>query len=116
MLVLGVAAGVAGVLLLLWSLNDLFKAVIVPRSVGGRFRPSVLIVRTLWRTWRALALRISDTERREDTLAFFAPTYLVTLLAYWVASEIVALGLIFWSVRGGIHPTPTFGAAIYFAG
>ena len=55
-------------------------------------------------------------ERREDTLAVFAPTFLMTLLAYWVASQIVGLGLVFWALRGWIHPVPKLGAAIYFAG
>ena len=116
MLLLDVAAGAAGAFLILWSQRDLFQSVIVPRSVGGRFRPSVLISRNLWKAWRAFALRIDDTEKREDTLAVFAPTFLMTLLAYWVASQVVGLGLLFWALRGGIHPVPTLGASIYFAG
>ena len=116
MIALDVAAGAAGIFLIVWSQRDLFQSVIVPRSVGGRWRPSVLISRNLWKVWRASALRIPDTERREDTLAVFAPTFLMTLLAYWVASQIVGFGLVFWALRAGIHPHPSIGAALYFAG
>jgi Ion channel len=116
MLVLDVLAGVAGAILVISSLRDLFQSVVVPRSVGGRLRPSVQISRQGWKLWRARALQIADMERREDTLAMFAPTFLVTLVAYWVASEIIGLGLVFWALRGWIHPEPTLGAAIYFAG
>ena len=116
MRVLDLLAGAAGAFLVVWSLRDLFISVIVPRSVGGRFRPSVLISRYGWRSWRAAALRITDMERREDTLAVFAPTFMITLLAYWVASQVVGLGLLFWALRGWVHPEPTLGEAIYFAG
>src|ERR1700694_2132077 len=116
MLFLDVLAAAAGVLLVGWSQRDLFQSVIVPRSVGGRYRPSVLISRYGWKLWRSVCLRIPDMERREDTLAVFAPTFLMTLLAYWVASQIVGLGLVFWAMRGWIHPIPKLGAAIYFAG
>jgi hypothetical protein len=113
---LDVLVGAAGAALVFWSQRDLFQSVIVPRSVGGRYRPSVLISRYGWKLWRSIALRIPDTEQREDTLAVFAPTFLMTLLAYWVASQIVGLGLVFWAMRGWIHPIPKLGAAIYFAG
>jgi hypothetical protein len=115
-LFLDLLAGFAGLAILGSSLVDLFKAVIMPRSVGGRFRASVQISRRGWRLWRTAAMRIGDAERREDTLAVFAPLFIVTLGAYWVASEIVGLGLVFWSLRWGINPTPGLGASIYFSG
>jgi hypothetical protein len=116
MLFLDVLVAAAGVALVFWSQRDLFQSVIVPRSVGGRYRPSVLISRYGWRLWRSASLRIPDMEQREDTLAVFAPTFLMTLLAYWVASQIVGLGLVFWALRDWIHPVPKLGSAIYFAG
>jgi hypothetical protein len=116
MVVLDVAAGLLGLALVISSLADLFQSVVVPRSVGGRFRPSVFISRYGWQFWRDRSMRIADSEKREDTLGIFAPTLLVTLLAYWVASQIVGYGLLFWALRAGLHPEPRLGAAIYFAG
>jgi hypothetical protein len=98
------------------SLSDLFQAVVVPRSVGSRWRASVIISRYGWRMWRDRAMGIGDQERREDTLAIFAPTYMVTLLAYWVASQAVGYGLVFWALNAGLRPEPGIFESIYFAG
>ena len=116
MLALDILAGLAGAALVISSLADLFMSVVVPRSVGGRFRASVLISRNGWRWWRERALNIDDAEQREDTLALFAPTFLVTLLAYWVLSQIIGYGLLFWALRAGLRPEPHLGGAVYFAG
>ena len=115
-LFLNAVAGLAGAALVVSSLADLFISVVVPRSVGGRLRPSALISRNGWRMWRDRAMRIADAERREDTLAVFAPTLLVTLLFYWVLSQMIGYGLLFWALRAGLRPEPHLGGAIYFAG
>ena len=111
-----VLVGLAGAAIVVASLADLFMSLIVPRSVGGRFRPSALLSRYGWQGWRSVALRIADPEQREDTLAVFAPTFIVTLLLYWVLSAIVGYGLMFWALRAGLQPEPRLGGAIYFAG
>ncbi len=116
MLVLDIVAALAGAALVLSSLSDLFQSVIVPRSIGGRWRPSVFFARFGWPLWRGAAMRIADQERREDTLAVFAPTLLVTLLLYWVLSQVVGYGLLFWALRSGLRPEPHLGGSIYFAG
>jgi hypothetical protein len=115
-IVLDVLVGLAGVALVASALGDLFQSVVVPRSVGARFRFSPLMSRFGWRWWRERCLRIPDAERREDTLAMFAPTLLVSQLAYWVLSEIVGYGLIFWALRAGLRPAPGIGGAVYFSG
>jgi hypothetical protein len=98
------------------SLADLFQSVIVPRSIGGRWRPSAVLARYGWRMWRDRAVGIRDQERREDTLAVFAPTFMVTLLIYWVASQAVGYGLLFWALSAGLSVQPGVFEAIYFAG
>jgi hypothetical protein len=115
-IVLNLVAALAGAALVLASLADLFQSVVVPRSVGGRLRPSVYISRYGWQLWRTAAMRIDDQERREDTLGVFAPTLLVTLFAYWVFSQIAGYGLLFWALRAGLRPEPHLGGAMYFAG
>lgn len=89
---------------------------IVPRSVGGRWRPSAYVSRLGWRAWKAGALGIRDAERREDTLALYGPVLLVTLLALWVGLLVLGYGLVFWALRGGISGHPGFDGCIYFAG
>jgi hypothetical protein len=115
-LLVDILVGLAGAVIVGSSLRDLFQSVVVPRSIGGRWRPSVIIVRYGWLFWRSVVMRIDNAERREDTLGIFAPLFLVTLLAYWVASEIIGLGLIFWALRAGIRPVPGVFDAIYFSG
>jgi hypothetical protein len=115
-LVRDVVAGLVGLALVVSTLVDLFQSVVVPRSVGSRYRPSVYMARYGWELWRARSMRIRDQEKREDTLAIFAPSLMVSLLAYWVSSQIVGYGLIFWALRSGLRPTPHIGEAIYFAG
>lgn len=109
-------AALAGAALVLSSLADLFLSVIVPRSVSARFRPSTLFSRGGWPMWRHNAMRIADPEKREDTLAIFAPLLMVTLLGYWVASQMAGYGLLFWALRDWLRPVPGVGGAIYFAG
>ena len=61
-------------------------------------------------------MAIRDQERREDTLAIFAPMFMVTLLAYWVASQAIGYGLLFWALNAGLKPEPGLFESIYFAG
>jgi hypothetical protein len=113
---LDLLAALAGAGLVISSLADLFQSVVVPRSVGGRYRASLYFSRYGWQLWRGGAMRIADAERREDTLAVFAPVYLVTIFVYWVASQIVGYGLLFWALRAGLQPEPRIGGSIFFAG
>ncbi len=116
MIVLNVLAAVCGAFLVVSSQADLFQSVVVPRSVGSRWRASAVLARFGWKLWRSRAMTIGDAERREDTLAIFAPTFLVTVLGYWVASQVVGFGLLFWALRAGLHPEPRLLGSIYFAG
>jgi hypothetical protein len=98
------------------ALGDVFQSVIVPRSVGGRWRVSAHISRMGWRLWRDRALGIAQHERREDTLATYAPVLLTTLLLMWVGMLIVGYGCLFWAMRAGLNPHVGFSSALYFAG
>ncbi len=104
MLALQVLTGLIGLALVVATLSDVFQSVVVPRSVGSRYRPSALISRNGWRYWREAALRIADAEKREDTLAMFAPFLLTAFLATWVGLLIAGYGLLFWALRCGPAP------------
>jgi hypothetical protein len=110
---------IAGVLLVIISFNDVFQAVIVPRSVGHRFRPSFYQSRILWRIWPRLARVVypRSANLREDFLAAYAPFNLLINLVTWSFLLLLGYGAIFYALRDQIHPPiTTFGEAVYFAG
>ena len=114
---LGTAAPiVAGALLVAAMLFDVFQAVILPRASEVRFRVSARLVRTVWPIWAAVALRIADTDRRENFLGAFAPLALVSFLVVWGFGCILGYGLILFGLRAQIHPVASFGDALYLAG
>jgi hypothetical protein len=98
------------------NLADVFLSVILPRPSGIRYRFSARMVRITWALWTKAALRIPDSERREDALGAYAPLALVGFLLMWGTGLIVGYGLIFYGLRFDIRPAPDFGAALYYAG
>jgi hypothetical protein len=114
--ILSMAAGVAIVVL---TLGDIFQVVVVPRSTGRRYRISFYVWRTMWRIWPAVGWRIyaTDSDKREEFLAIFAPFMLIALLGVWVALLITGFALLVWGLRGGLTPAhASFGDVLYFAG
>jgi hypothetical protein len=114
--VLRFAEGLAGGLIVVGILVDVFQAVIVPRAVGRRFRISPYFSVPVWRLWRRIAIGIADQDRREDFLATYAPAILVGTLILWVGGLVFGYGLILYAARDGLRPHPHFGTAVYFAG
>jgi hypothetical protein len=108
--------GLAGACIVFFLLLDVFLSVVVPRAVGRRFRLSAYLTVPVWFCWRSAALRFSDSEKREDFLATYAPLVLVGLLATWVAGLVLGYGLLLFAVREELRPIPGFGGALYFAG
>jgi hypothetical protein len=110
-----------GMLIIGLTLNDVFQSVIVPRaSAVSRFlRPTYYLVRGTWQLWPTVALTLhpSDSERREDILATFAPLILVTMIILWASLLTFGWGMLLWALRSGVHPIlPSFGDAVYLAG
>jgi Ion channel len=111
---LAVIAGCAIVFIILF---DIFASVIVPRPVRSTLLVSALMRRYLWRVWRTVCLGIQAAQRREMMLGIFAPLVMVLLLWGWVFGLILGFGLVFYGLRGGLHPAPLdLGAAMYYAG
>lgn len=114
-----IALVIVGVLLIALTFGDVFQSVIVPRSVGRRFRASYYNARALWWTWPRLAhlIRGSDPYKRENFLAAFAPFYLVANIVLWSSLLLLGYGAIFYALRSQMRPElHTFGEAVYFAG
>ena len=112
--------GLAGLLVVLATLFDVFLVVIVPRrapNLGRRLRISAHLIPRLWTVWRELGLRSSSAERRELFLGMYGPLAVVLLLVAWVAGLGVGYGLLLDALRWQLRPAPDdLGTAMYFAG
>jgi ion channel len=110
----------AGLLIVLATLLDVFVAVVVPRrtpNTGRMLRLSAWLIPGLWSVWRELGLRMSSSQRREAFLGGFGSLAVVLLLLSWVAALIVGYGLLLFALGSQLRPEPdSLGTAIYFAG
>ncbi len=107
---------VAGCVLVALNLFDVFQAVILPRATDYRWRVSARFVRWTWPLYAHLSEGMTDTDRRENFLGAFAPLALISFLLLWSTGLILGFGLLFYGLRGEIHPVPNLGDAVYFAG
>ena len=98
----------AGIVLLVATLFDVFRTLVMPRAARGRFRLSRVLFRPMWRPWRWVGVRRASIEARERIMAGAAPFFFFVLLIVWVALAVVGYALILWSpaFRGGIHGRP----------
>src|SRR5438093_1311632 len=110
----------AGVVLLVGTLLDVFRTMVMPRAARGRYRLTRLLFLGVWRPWRWVALRAKSPQSRERVLAGAAPMSLFVLLGAWAGLAIVAYGLILWSPAfvHGVHGPGdgTFPTTLYFSG
>jgi Ion channel len=102
---------------LVWIvLRDLFIGVIVPRPARGSLRPSNLLIKWSWHSWRWIGNRSSDVLTREARLGAFGPAALIMLLAAWVVGLIIGYGLILNAFPEQLKPDPpNLGTTLYFS-
>ena len=105
----------AGLLIVLVVVNDVFNTVILPRPAPARYRPAGILTRNSWRAWRAYAERQPTPERREQRFGMFAPAIVLALLTTWILMLIAGFGLMLHALAAEIAPVPDFGTALYFA-
>lgn len=107
----------AGGLVVVYVLFDLFQAVLMPRPAGQRVRLARVLVRATWAIWRRVGLRMGSAARREQFLGSYAPLALLLLLVCWMLGLILGYGLCLHALAGEVHPAPAnLGTALYFAG
>lgn len=104
---------VAGVLVVVLVLFDVFQTVLLPRPTPVTFRPSGQVVRVLYALCRQFALRVP--RYREQVLGMFAPYVVMVLLLYWAAGLVLGYGLILHALATQIRPPLHLGTAFYFA-
>jgi hypothetical protein len=101
---------ILSILSILLVLVDAFEAMILPRRVGRKFRLTMLLYRTLWPTWRAMARTIKSNKQRHTFLSVFGPFSLLLLFALWAIVLIFGFGLLNWSLGTKLQ-TP-YGTAV----
>src|SRR5438105_10415104 len=108
-----------GILLLLFTLLDVFRTLVMPRAARGRMRLTRLF-RFMWRPWRWVGVRRSTMEGRERVLATAAPFFFFVLLVSWAGLALVGYGLVLWSPGfvHGLHGSDgdSFANALYSSG
>ena len=109
-----------GIVMLIGTLLDVFRTLVMPRAAQGRFRLTRSLFRPIWRPWRWLGVRRGTTEARERILAGAAPFFFLLLLAVWAFLALLGYSLILWSpaFASGVHGHggTTFVTAMYFSG
>jgi hypothetical protein len=95
----------AGLLLIGAILLDAFEAIVLPRRVTRRFRPTRLFYSATWLPWAAIARAMKPGKNRDSFLGVFGPLSMIVLLAFWAAGLIVGFGLLHWAATPATgHP------------
>ena len=89
----------AGIVLVVVILQDLFEVMLLPRRVQRRVRLVRFFFRGTWLSWRACAARIAPGPRRERFLAVYGALSMVVLFALWAVALIMGFGLIQWALE-----------------
>jgi len=108
-----------GIVMLLWTLLDVLRTLVMPRAARGRFRLSRILFRPVWQPWRWIGVRRKTIQSRERVLAAAAPSFFFILLLGWVSLSLLAYALILWSpafVHGLGRSDGSFGDALYSSG
>src|SRR5256885_16276028 len=85
------AAGALWVVVIMW---DAFEALVLPRRVTRRLRPTRMFYRVAWQVWSTVARRMRPGGRRETYLSFLGPISLPVLLAPWAARLLARFALL----------------------
>jgi hypothetical protein len=108
-----------GIVVLIWTLLDVFRTLVMPRAARGRFRLSRFVFRLMWVPWKWIGVQRKTVQARERVLAVAAPFFLFVLLVGWVSLALLSYALILWSpafVHGMGSSDGSFADAIYHSG
>lgn len=112
---MGVAAFVAGMVAVVATLGSAVRTVILPRGIPAKLASSVFIaMRSLYR----LRLRRSSSyERRDRTMATYAPLSLLALAMIWLTIVVLGYTAMFWSLGGSLrHALSASGSSVLTLG
>src|SRR5690242_7533862 len=95
---------VGGAIVLLLTFFDLFETVVLPRPAVRKFQLTRIVVPTMWRAWRWVALRSSRVERSESRMAAFGPAALIIMVLVWGLALTLGYALVIYGFRDEFHP------------
>ena len=110
--------GIAGTVLIVVVLWDVFETIVLPRRVTRRVRLTRLFYRACWRPWSAICRIVSNRKRRETLLSIFGPLSILVLLTVWALALLLAFAMLHWAIGSRISSNgPTgFFADFYYSG
>jgi Ion channel len=109
----------AGVVLFLVVAWDSFEAIILPRRVTRKFRPSRFFYRTTWPLWKFGAGLMASAKRRETFLGYFGPLSLLTLIAVWAVGLVISFGMMQYGSGSALNVSgknPSLYTDLYLSG
>jgi len=107
------AAGALWAVVIMW---DAFEALVLPRRVTRRLRPTRMFYRVTWRIWSVLARRMRPGGRRETYLSFFGPLSMLILMAVWAASLVTAFAVLQTGTALNVRGGGSFADHLYLSG
>src|SRR5437016_9790263 len=105
--------GIAGTLLIVVVLWDVFETIVLPRRVTRRVRLTRMFYRAMWTPWSAICRLVRNSKRRETLLSIFGPLSILVLLSVWAAALLTAFAMVHWAI--GSRLIPTGGPAGFFS-
>src|SRR5437588_9790 len=107
-------AFIAGLLLAVMMLYDLFDTIILPKRAESHWRPTAMFFKYSWMPVRKIGRHIKSGAFRERFLSFYGPLSLVLLFVVWAAGIITGFALMDWDagLRVGNSPA-TIGDSLY---
>lgn len=111
--------GIAGTVLIVVVLWDVFETIVLPRRVTRRVRLTRLFYRACWRPWSAICRIVSNNKRRETLLSIFGPLSILVLLSVWAVALLTAFAMVHWAIGSRLIPTgspPGFFSDLYYSG
>ncbi len=110
--------GLAGTVLIVVVLWDVFETIVLPRRVTRRVRLTRLFYRACWIPWSAICRIVRDGKRRETLLSVFGPLSILVLLTVWALALLTAFAMVHWAIGSRITSSgPTgFFSDLYYSG
>src|SRR5437667_3735026 len=111
--------GIAGTVLIVVVLWDVFETIVLPRRVTRRVRLTRMFYRAMWTPWSAICRLVSNNKRRETLLSIFGPLSILVLLSVWAAALLTAFAMVHWAIGSRLIPTgsaPGFFSDLYYSG
>ena len=114
-----IIVGLAGTVLIVVVLWDVFETIVLPRRVTRRVRLTRLFYRATWNPWSAIARSIKNHKRRETLLSIFGPLSLLALLTLWAVTLVFGFASLHWAFGSHIYSSngpAGFLTDLYYSG